>query len=330
MSDRQGQGTPLTAFPMMNSIASKDPPQNAAAVDKRSGARRLRLLSEWSRRGFVEVFGPTASDLRDRESRRHANSACLQDQAVGPPQMSSTSTATHGSTDARFSSDAPPCPGQSPPTPQFHFDRTVLLIIDALRSDFFFGDEQGTGGMMPLTARLLDQAVRVHMVDVQPMGPAGMSFTFVADTPTITMSRLKGLLTGKRSNTKRQRESERKQRDGPNTQTRQRRRRWAKAADPRGQAVLGDDTWMQMMPDEDAYCFARPYASFNVNDLHTVDDGLTVLAVAATTSTTSSSCSRHFLSTMLAVADCVGRSCHHLHYQLVMFSPLPIHLAGRS
>ena len=35
---------------------------------------------------------------------------------------------------------------------------------------------------------------------------------------------------------------------------------------------MGDDTWMQMMPD--AFDQAFPYPSFNVKDLHTVDDGV--------------------------------------------------------
>jgi hypothetical protein len=38
------------------------------------------------------------------------------------------------------------------------------------------------------------------------------------------------------------------------------------------QVFMGDDTWMQMMPD--AFDQAFPYPSFNVKDLHTVDDGV--------------------------------------------------------
>ena len=40
----------------------------------------------------------------------------------------------------------------------------------------------------------------------------------------------------------------------------------------RVQVVAGDDTWMQLRPD--AYAAAHPYPSFNVKDLHTVDDGV--------------------------------------------------------
>lgn len=37
--------------------------------------------------------------------------------------------------------------------------------------------------------------------------------------------------------------------------------------------MMGDDTWLQLFPDhfEKSY----PYPSFNVKDLHTVDDGVT-------------------------------------------------------
>lgn len=42
---------------------------------------------------------------------------------------------------------------------------------------------------------------------------------------------------------------------------------------PYGQQVfMGDDTWMQLAPD--LFDKAHPYPSFNVKDLHTVDDGV--------------------------------------------------------
>lgn len=36
--------------------------------------------------------------------------------------------------------------------------------------------------------------------------------------------------------------------------------------------MMGDDTWMQLA--QDAFTEAYPYPSFNVHDLHTVDDGV--------------------------------------------------------
>lgn len=38
------------------------------------------------------------------------------------------------------------------------------------------------------------------------------------------------------------------------------------------QAFIGDDTWMQLFPKQLAE--ALPYPSFEVHDLHTVDDGV--------------------------------------------------------
>ena len=49
------------------------------------------------------------------------------------------------------------------------------------------------------------------------------------------------------------------------------------------QAFVGDDTWMQLFPHQ--FHTAIPYSSFNVMDLHTVDDG--VWQVSFTTQTVS-------------------------------------------
>lgn len=41
------------------------------------------------------------------------------------------------------------------------------------------------------------------------------------------------------------------------------------------QVVAGDDTWVQLKPRDARYSAVHPYPSFNVRDLHTVDDGVT-------------------------------------------------------
>lgn len=38
------------------------------------------------------------------------------------------------------------------------------------------------------------------------------------------------------------------------------------------QAFVGDDTWEQLFPD--FFDISIPYPSFDVHDLHTVDDGV--------------------------------------------------------
>ena len=45
------------------------------------------------------------------------------------------------------------------------------------------------------------------------------------------------------------------------------------AAAGRRIAFAGDDTWMQLF-NKSQFVDARPYPSFNVQDLHTVDDGV--------------------------------------------------------
>ena len=37
----------------------------------------------------------------------------------------------------------------------------------------------------------------------------------------------------------------------------------------------GDDTWMGLFPGAEAWAATTPFPSFNVRDLHTVDDGVT-------------------------------------------------------
>ena len=39
-------------------------------------------------------------------------------------------------------------------------------------------------------------------------------------------------------------------------------------------ALLGDDTWTQLFPGPDTFAIALPFPSFDVHDLHTVDNGV--------------------------------------------------------
>ncbi len=45
------------------------------------------------------------------------------------------------------------------------------------------------------------------------------------------------------------------------------------------QAFFGDDTWMQLFPTQ--FQHAIPFSSFNVMDLHTVDDGVWQVSTVA-------------------------------------------------
>eukprot|EP00743_Colponemidia_sp_Colp-15_P011008 GILK01012216.1.p1 GENE.GILK01012216.1~~GILK01012216.1.p1 ORF type:complete len:1093 (+),score=147.36 GILK01012216.1:172-3279(+) len=91
-------------------------------------------------------------------------------------------------------------------------------------------------------------------------------FKFVADPPTVTMQRLKGLTAGSlptfidfRNNF----DSPEIEEDNIIHQLGQSGRRVV---------FMGDDTWMNLFPGK--FTRAYPYPSFNVKDLHTVDNGV--------------------------------------------------------
>lgn len=65
------------------------------------------------------------------------------------------------------------------------------------------------------------------------------------------------------------------------------------------QVFMGDDTWMQLA--KDAFVEAHPYPSFDVHDLHTVDDGV------------------------WEVSSCTGSRCHAVYSQHCIFA---LHSSG--
>ncbi|KAI8464250.1 MAG: hypothetical protein J3K34DRAFT_492384 [Monoraphidium minutum] len=154
---------------------------------------------------------------------------------------------------------ATPGAGAPPAAPaQAAYDRAVILIVDALRFDFVCGNRSAAAphaGAFPNTMALVSNA-----------GDAAAVLRFVADTPTITMSRLKALLTG-----------------GLPTfldvgssfsasEVREDNLLAQLKAAGKAAAFVGDDTWQQLSPG--AFEWAWPYPSFNVKDLHSVDDGV--------------------------------------------------------
>lgn len=92
------------------------------------------------------------------------------------------------------------------------FDRTVVFLVDALRFDFVFEGDLPPG--MPELLRMLHEAVSSLVAHTlvagrfldgpprngtplaAPQGPdAAAAFKFIADTPSVTSSRLKAMLT---------------------------------------------------------------------------------------------------------------------------------------
>ena len=158
--------------------------------------------------------------------------------------------------------------------------KVVVLIIDGLRWDIAAAQAQSAVRGRALALPTLAALVRSRGAALLP---------FVADPPTTTQQRLKGLLTGAPP-------ARRAVLAGRSLAA---RRAWpgglptfvdvgdsfgapallednlvaALRRCGRRVALLGDDTWLQLFPPS-AFAVAHPFPSFNVADLHTVDDGV--------------------------------------------------------
>ena len=142
------------------------------------------------------------------------------------------------------------------------FDRALVVVVDALRYDFvrpFSEAQRGAPAMfhnrMPFLGQLVSDGT----------GRARL-YAFEADPPTVTMQRIKGLTTGSLptfidagSNFGGAAIEE----DSIPAQ--------ARLAGLRT-AFVGDDTWEDLFPG--VFNVSLPFPSFNVHDLHTVDNGV--------------------------------------------------------
>ena len=140
------------------------------------------------------------------------------------------------------------------------FKRVLWLLIDALRYDFMLYDEDSAAppiyrNKMPYVRDLLKSRPQNARL-----------FKFVADPPTTTMQRLKALTTGSLptfidigSNFNSYAISE----DSLPHQAK---------LNGRNITFIGDDTWLGLYPDMLTRTF--DYPSLNVQDLHTVDNGV--------------------------------------------------------
>ncbi|EXJ83733.1 phosphatidylinositol glycan, class O [Capronia coronata CBS 617.96] len=145
------------------------------------------------------------------------------------------------------------------------FDRAVVLIIDALRYDFTIPSHRGL--KEPQQKYYLDNLPLLHELAVSRPAHAVL-LPFIADPPTSTLQRLKGLTTGTLptfidigSNFAGTAIEE----DNIVSQLKD-----------AGKTIvhLGDDTWHSLFPGYFDPNMTRPYDSFNVWDLHTVDNGV--------------------------------------------------------
>ncbi|KAL3142807.1 hypothetical protein ABBQ38_003106 [Trebouxia sp. C0009 RCD-2024] len=145
------------------------------------------------------------------------------------------------------------------PGPQPPVQKMVWMIIDALRWDFVSNSTSSisgaSAGAMPILQSIACAA-----------GRAALLTKFVADPPTTTMQRLKGLMTGGLPTFMDVGSSFSAAAVTEDNLVDQLRSHGKKLA------FVGDDTWMQLFPSQ--FHDAKPYSSFNVMDLDTVDDGV--------------------------------------------------------
>ncbi|RUS73480.1 hypothetical protein EGW08_018760 [Elysia chlorotica] len=143
------------------------------------------------------------------------------------------------------------------------FKRAIIIVIDALKYDFMVFDESLKEGEY---AAPFKNKLRV-MHDLAKRHPLHtLSFKFLADPPTTTLQRLKGLTTGSLptfvdagANFQSTEITEDNIIDQMLKQN-------------RSMTFFGDDTWMSLFPNRFDKHYEFP--SFDVKDLHTVDNGI--------------------------------------------------------
>eukprot|EP01130_Rhizamoeba_saxonica_P008080 TRINITY_DN3265_c0_g2_i1.p1 TRINITY_DN3265_c0_g2~~TRINITY_DN3265_c0_g2_i1.p1 ORF type:complete len:891 (+),score=110.64 TRINITY_DN3265_c0_g2_i1:3-2675(+) len=143
------------------------------------------------------------------------------------------------------------------------YKKAVVLIIDALRYDFAIKHDQieAEGSYWKNHLPIFDSIIK------DPTKGSGHLFKFIADPPTTTMQRLKGMTTGGLPTFF-------DASDNFDTSESIKEDSWIYQLYLNGfrTVFMGDDTWGHLYPSY----FKRNYSypSFNVKDLHTVDNGV--------------------------------------------------------
>lgn len=145
------------------------------------------------------------------------------------------------------------------------FSRVVLVLIDALRFDFAQPQQSHTSGDPPVSLPFMGKLGSLQrLLEIQPHH--ARLYRSQVDPPTTTMQRLKALTTGSLptfidagSNFASHAILE---------------DNLIKQLNSAGRRVvfMGDDTWKDLFPG--AFSKAFFFSSFNVKDLHTVDNGI--------------------------------------------------------
>ncbi|XP_063152018.1 GPI ethanolamine phosphate transferase 3 isoform X1 [Candoia aspera] len=155
----------------------------------------------------------------------------------------------------------PPAPGSCWLPARFR--RAVLVLIDALRFDFAWPRPRPSARAPP---RPYEDRLAAPQRLARQRPRHGRLYRFRADPPTTTMQRLKGLTTGSLPTFVDA---------GSNFASyaiREDNLVWQLAQNGKKVVFMGDDTWDGLFPQ--AFYRAYFFPSFNVKDLHTVDDGI--------------------------------------------------------
>ncbi|KAG6546008.1 hypothetical protein Mapa_012671 [Marchantia paleacea] len=139
--------------------------------------------------------------------------------------------------------------------------KAVILIIDALRFDFVAHSRNFNGEPKPWMDKL---SILQRLVEEQDS--TARIFKFIADPPTTTLQRLKGITTGGLPTFIDIGHSFGAPAIAEDNLISQLQRTGKRVV------MMGDDTWMQLFPTQ--FSMAYPFPSLNVKDLHTVDDGV--------------------------------------------------------
>ncbi|KAI9140910.1 hypothetical protein BKA69DRAFT_1125277 [Paraphysoderma sedebokerense] len=150
------------------------------------------------------------------------------------------------------------------PKPPSKHRKVIFFIIDALRFDFSIHHNYSNAETVPAYHNKLPVLSRLY--NSEPKNT--FHFRFIADPPTTTLQRLKALTTGTlptfidmSSNFA----SESLTEDSLLYQLNRHNKRVT---------FLGDDTWIRLFPHSFSSNGSYPFPSFNVWDLHTVDNGV--------------------------------------------------------
>ncbi|KAJ3044278.1 mannose-ethanolamine phosphotransferase gpi13 [Rhizophlyctis rosea] len=145
------------------------------------------------------------------------------------------------------------------------YDRAILIIIDALRHDFILYNETLASDPSAQIPSYLNKLPVFHRILKEQPGH-GLSFRVRADPPTTTLQRLKAITTGTLPTFVDAGSNFFGQVVGEDNLLDQLLRNQKRIT------FMGDDTWTTMFPH--SLNESHPYPSFDVWDLHTVDNGV--------------------------------------------------------